>query len=194
MALKLCVLTTLVVGVLAVALAPDSPPAEAGETFPLTIEPASPTEADFITITFEGVLPNTCYDVTSSHTRSEDLIRIIVDADPGEGYCVLVLGGFSVTEEIGPLPAGSYQVTGIVYEPFPFLCTLPPCSATTAFGVTSVSVGGIAELPELARKSLEGGESSGPGAGVLAGIAGALAGGVVALGGAAWYVRGRWVR
>lgn len=105
-----------------------------------------------------------------------------------------MLGGFSVTEEIGPLPAGIYQVTGIVYEPIPFSCTLSPCSATTTFGVTSPPVGGIAELPEVARTSLEPGEASGPGAGVLAGIAGALAGGAVALGGAAWYVRGRLVR
>ena len=131
LALMLCVLTTLVVGVLAVAVAPDRRPVEAGEASAFTIEPATPTEADFITITYEGILPSFCYDVTSSHTRSEDLIRIRVDA-ASKGNCAFVLGGFSVTEEIGILPAGSYQVTGTVYESYaPFSCTLPPCSATT---------------------------------------------------------------
>lgn len=193
LALKLCVLLTLVVGVLAVAVAPDRRPVEAGEASAFTIEPATPTEADSITISYEGRLPTVCYDVSSSHTRSEDLIRIRVDA-ASKGNCMLMLGSFSVTEEIGSLPAGSYQVIVTVYEPYaPFSCTLPPCSATTTFAVGPLPVGGIAQLPEVAGTSLESGGSSGPRAGVLVGIAGALAAGVAALGGAAWYMRGRWV-
>ena len=54
-----------------------------------------------------------------------------------------------------------------------------------------VGVGGIAELPEVAGAPLEAADSSGPSAGLLAGIA-ALAGvGALALGGAAWYARRR---
>ena len=53
-------------------------------------------------------------------------------------------------------------------------------------------VGGIAELPEAAETPLEAVGSSGPSAGVLAGaVVGAVALGVLALGGAAWYARRR---
>ena len=48
-------------------------------------------------------------------------------------------------------------------------------------------VGGIAELPEVAGAPLETGGSSGPSAGMLAGVAASA----VALGGAAWYTRRR---
>ena len=54
-------------------------------------------------------------------------------------------------------------------------------------------VGGIAELPEVAGTPLETEGSSGPSAGVLAGVAAGTAG-VVGLGGAAWYARRRWLR
>lgn len=61
---------------------------------------------------------------------------------------------------------------------------------------SSGSVGGIAELPDVAGTALETPDSSGgPGAGVLAGaIAGAVTAGGGALGGAAWYVRRRLLR
>ena len=52
-------------------------------------------------------------------------------------------------------------------------------------------VGGIAELPEVAGAPLETGGSSGGSAGVLAGLAGAVAAGAVAVGSAAWYTRRR---
>ena len=53
------------------------------------------------------------------------------------------------------------------------------------------TVGGIAELPEVAIAPLETPGSSGPSAGLLAGVAGTLAAGVVIFGGAAWYARRR---
>ncbi len=59
------------------------------------------------------------------------------------------------------------------------------------YRVFSGPVGGIAELPEVAVLPLKTADSSGPNAGVLGGITGALAAGAVALGGAAWYARRR---
>lgn len=55
-------------------------------------------------------------------------------------------------------------------------------------------VGGIAELPDAAEAPLEAPDSSGGNAGLLAGLASAVAAGVLILGGAAWYVRRRLVR
>ncbi len=52
-------------------------------------------------------------------------------------------------------------------------------------------VGGIAELPEVAGVPLETDGSSGGNAGLLTGVAGAVAAGTLALGGAAWYGRRR---
>lgn len=55
---------------------------------------------------------------------------------------------------------------------------------------TPLPVGGIAELPEIARTPLEAQAASGAGAALFAGIAAVLAA-VIALGGAAWYARRR---
>ena len=52
-------------------------------------------------------------------------------------------------------------------------------------------IGGIAELPEVAEAPLDATGSSGGNAGLLAGVIIAVVAGVVALGGAAWYVRRR---
>ncbi len=56
-----------------------------------------------------------------------------------------------------------------------------------------VSVGGIAELPEVAGMPLETPGSSGTSTTVLASVAGAVATGILALGSAAWYARRRWL-
>lgn len=65
--------------------------------------------------------------------------------------------------------------------------TTPRVDARVA--LPTPGVGGIAELPDVAGTPLEAGGSSGPGAGVLAGVAAVVTAGAVALGGAAWYVR-----
>ena len=52
-------------------------------------------------------------------------------------------------------------------------------------------VGGVAELPEVAGAPLQATGSSGGNAGLIAGLIAAGVAGVVALGGAAWYVRRR---
>lgn len=53
------------------------------------------------------------------------------------------------------------------------------------------SVGGVAELSEVAGTPLETADSSSPSTTVLAGVAAAIAAGTVTLGGAAWYARRR---
>jgi hypothetical protein len=58
----------------------------------------------------------------------------------------------------------------------------------------SLAVGGIAELPEMDGAPLATSGSSGPSGGVLAGTAAALVMAALALGGAAWYARRRWLR
>ncbi len=55
------------------------------------------------------------------------------------------------------------------------------------------SIGGIAELPEVAATPLESPDSSGPSTTVLAGIVAAVAAGTIALSSAAWYARRRWL-
>ena len=62
------------------------------------------------------------------------------------------------------------------------------------FSGLGVGVGGILEAPELADASLQSDDSSGTSTGVLAGVAAAVAAGTVALAGAAWYARRRWLR
>ena len=54
-------------------------------------------------------------------------------------------------------------------------------------------IGGVAELPEVTGTPLETTGSSGSSTGLLAGIVAAIAAGTVALGGAAWYARRRWL-
>ncbi|MDP3768314.1 MAG: hypothetical protein Q8S13_09885, partial [Dehalococcoidia bacterium] len=66
-----------------------------------------------------------------------------------------------------------------------------------ANGVADVcesAVGGIAETADSERTPVDASGSPGANAGLVAGVAAALALGAVALGGAAWYARRRWGR
>jgi hypothetical protein len=71
------------------------------------------------------------------------------------------------------------------------LCALVSSLSEFALVVPS-SVGGIAELPQVAGTPLEAPESSGGNVGVI--VAALLAAGVVTLAGGAWYARRRWLR
>ena len=80
-----------------------------------------------------------------------------------------------------------------------FSCTNTASCGIVDYGVRTVGakpppVGGIADLPEVAGTPLETGGSSGPSTTLLASLAGAIAAGTLALGGAAWYARRRWAR
>lgn len=193
----LFVIAPLIAGIAAGAFALDRHPAQASSVIEtITIEPANPTEADSITITVSGYMAAKCYDdISSSHSLTENVISITIDAIPGTGFCPFALGvPYSVTENIGGLPAGDYQVDATVYEPFPLDCGSPPCSASANFGVGPVPpVGGVAELPDVAQTPLETTDSTGLRAGVW-GAAGAIAvTGASMLGGMAWRLRKRRV-
>lgn len=82
--------------------------------------------------------------------------------------------------------------------PYPLPCENNSCMFDNSGALlvrifeASPPVGGVAHLPDVAGTPLEARGSSGPGAGVLAGIA--VAAGGVALGGVAWYARRRLSR
>ncbi len=61
----------------------------------------------------------------------------------------------------------------------------------TVQALPTAPVGGIAELPDVAATAPEAERSASPSVALVAAVATALAAGAIALGGAAWYVRGR---
>lgn len=127
--LSLSLLLALVVW-LGISLGPGTPAAQAS-CITITVTPSNPTEVDAIEITVAGVLPDPCFDITSSHTVDGTFIDVTVQATPWEGVCVLVMSDFSATEAIGQLPAGEYLVQPTVYiagDP-------SPCVESTTFQV-----------------------------------------------------------
>jgi hypothetical protein len=131
--LPLSLLLALVVW-LGISLGAGTPAAEAS-CITITVTPSNPTEVDAIEITVAGVLPDPCFDITSSHTADGAFIDVTVQATPREGFCVLVISDFSATEAIGQLPAGEYLVQATVHIPCCFPCNPPPCIESTTFQV-----------------------------------------------------------
>ncbi len=182
---------------LAAAFLPDPRPADAGSLAieSVTVEPAAPTRLDAISITVAGTRFTGC-PVSSAYTRVGNKISITMQ-QKGQ-ICSFVILPFSITEQIGTLPAGEYQVEACQIEGL----LIPGVSTcTSGFGASEISeasievsflaVGGIAELPRLESEPLAA-DSSNVHAGVVAGILAAAAAGVLALGGAAWYARKRF--
>ena len=94
----------------------------------------------------------------------------------------------------GPSMSGTIIVNG---DPTATPLTPSPTPVTPSPTPTSTpdpSVGGIAELPEVAATPLEAPNSSRSSTGLLTSLAGAVAAGTLALGGAVWYARRRWAR
>ena len=143
LAVTVCVLAALIGGVMAVGLPAERDPVEAVLGLAITVEPATPTVADVITITVEGELPVPCFDISSSHSRAGNVIEITVDAVRFGEACAFVITSFSVAEEIGRLPAGAYEVVATAYKPFPFSCIHSPCSVGTTFEVASFPIGSV---------------------------------------------------
>ena len=163
----------------------------AGSSISVLVTPMAPTEADAVAIEVAGDLPNACYEVSSSHVVTGTSILITVDIVSTGGFCALVLGYFSASEEIGQLAAGSYFVQAIVNVPCCFPCSPSPCVETTTLEVAGLPVGGIAELPEGSSAGpLDASASSGLSAGMITGTLAAAAG-IVALAGATWLVSRR---
>ena len=116
-----------------------------------------------VTMIEDFTAPFDCADGTQS-TGPLTLTPLALDHDEDGDGC-------SDWDELDPASVGS--------DPFnPFDC--------------GAAVGGVAELPEVARTSLEAAGSSGNDAGVVAGMIGGAIAGAVALGGAAWCTRLRW--
>ena len=186
--LEFCALVALAVAALG---APET--AVGGSSFGIafTVEPSAPTELDPITITVEGNLPSPCYDGSSrGHTLSGDIISVYIERVRVADFCAQVLWHFTVAEEIGQLPAGTYQVRVIVLVCSEFPDCYPADSASGAFQVLG-AVGGIAELPDLESAPLETPGPSGTNTAKLARITAAATAAAIVLGGAAWYGRRR---
>jgi plastocyanin len=75
---------------------------------------------------------------------------------------------------------------------FAYVCMNHPTLMKGTIVVNAPSVGGIAQLPDAANAPLNGTSSGSSGVGLIAGSA-AIALGIVAMGGAAWYARRRRV-
>ena len=182
--------------VLAAVFLPGPHPTDAGSPAlfveSITIEPSAPTRLEAVSITLAGEAPTSC-PVTTAHTRSGNDIYVTILHGPG--HCSLVFVSFNVTEQLGLLPAGTYQVLICeITEPHWLnkFCSAPESFELleTTLEVTFIAVGGIAELPPLERAALEA-DSSEVSAGVLASIVAAVAAGILAVGGAAWHARRR---
>lgn len=104
------------------------------------VDPPAPTERDDIEITVAGDLPNPCYEVISSHAISGNVVYITVEAIPSDvDVCVQIVWSFSITEEIGRLPASVYRVEATVHSPDCCFCNPFPCVEVTTFEVRAVA-------------------------------------------------------
>ena len=120
-----------------------------------------------------------CANVATDTTKSSHSQCITADGQYANGPCYMVSG------------IGTAKVT----------VTRKPASCPGGSGISHVdflakpkTVGGISADGELRALPLETASSSGPNAGLLAGVAAALIASTVALGSAAWYTRRRWLR
>ena len=90
----------------------------------IIVEPAQPTTADTIQITVSGVFGNPCFEVSSSNSITGNEITVPVEIIAANVPCLQVVAPWTVTEEIGQLPVGQYQVTATVSCS---LCLPPAC-------------------------------------------------------------------
>lgn len=81
-----------------------------GTVTEIAIQPLNPTDQDSIQITVSGEWGNPCFEITSSHSISENVISIDVTITQQPGICAQVVTPWSVTESIGIPPAGDYHV------------------------------------------------------------------------------------
>ena len=176
---------------LAAAFLPAPRPADAEHPKPVTIsvDPAAPTELDVVSVTVAGDMGEQFCGVSSAAFVDPEKTTVGIYLWQTSQYCSLILRPttFSVTEEIGLLPAGDY----LVWTSSGTFDAVNDANIVT-FQVSGVAgVGGIAELPQLERQPLGAASSSDVSGSVVAGIVAAAAVGVLALGGAAWYARKR---
>ena len=173
------------------AFLPAPRPADAEHPKPVTIsvDPAAPTELDVVSVTVAGDMGEQFCGVSSAAFVDLEKTQIGIFVWEASQYCTLLLRPttFSITEEIGLLPAGEYTV----WTSSGKFDAVNDAHLVNLEVIGVAGVGGIAELPRLERQPLDAASSSGVSAGVVAGIVAAAAAGVLALGGAAWYGRKR---
>ena len=170
---------------LAVAFSPQPRQAVAEDPISITVEPASPTSQDTISVTVAGDMGEPFCNLTSQSVVDFDQHLVIIFVQDTSQFCTLLLPTtFSITEQIDPLPPGEYRTW--VYSPFDVFDGLE----LVLFDVSGVPVGGVAELPHL-EPELSVADSSDVSAGLAVGIVAAVAVCFLALGGAAWYTRKR---
>ncbi len=181
---------------LAAAFLPDPRSADAGIPSlyfeSITIEPSAPTRLDAISITLAGEAPTAC-PVSTAHTRFGNDIYVTILHGPG--HCAFVFVSFSVTEQLGLLPAGTYQLLICEITEAHWLNKLcsPPDTLElleTTLEVDFVAVGGVAELPQL-EPELLGTDPSDVHARAVPGVVATVTAGILAVGGALWYARRR---
>ena len=97
-----------------------------------------------------------------------------------------------------PLPTSRHGLTAQVVSNKLYVLgggPTPGLSVSDAVEIFQLgTIGGVAELPDVAATPLEAGGSSGASVSFLAALAAGSTAGVIALGGAAWYAKRRWVR
>jgi hypothetical protein len=99
------------------------------------IQPPQPTTVDDVAITVSGEFGNPCFEIFSSHVVGPGLIEVNVEIIQLPGICIQVVTSWSVTEEIGELPAGDYHAIATIDAPCCFPCNPPPCVEEVSFSV-----------------------------------------------------------
>ena len=82
-----------------------------------TVEPPNPTTLDTATITLGGGWPHTCTPNASNTTLLGSTIYVDVHQNyPPGTFCLYMITPWKVTETVGPLPLGSYDLIATLYE------------------------------------------------------------------------------
>ncbi len=79
-------------------------------TNPMSVEPACPHPSAPFDITLSGLWPDSCEPHASSTLVTGNRIDVTVNSTGG--ICLTVITPWERTEQVGPLPAGVYEVYG----------------------------------------------------------------------------------
>ena len=163
---------------------PDPRGTAAEDPIKITINPTTPTELDAVSVTLAGDLGEPYCGLDAMFFLYPDKDQIGIYLSSTAQVCDLLFrpSTFSFTEEIGLLPAGEYRAWSFSHQ----FDAVNNVELVTFEVSGDAEVGGIAELPQLERTGLEA-DSSDVHSGVLAGVVAAVAAGILALGGAAWF-------
>jgi len=101
----------------------------------IVVAPPDATTAETVRITVSGEFGKPCFEIESFSAVVENTVAIHVTITPEPVLCAAVITPWSVTEEIGRLPAGEYQVTATIDAPCCFPCNPPPCTEQASFSI-----------------------------------------------------------